>query len=156
MLNALKKVAVALGFGSSVSEYTGNDVVCVLKEMAVKMECAESVNDIKGYTVDQVLNYIADNYGQEEKEPFDLAITPTHATVTVKRKGKTISAGSDILYNGDKLTITATAEEGYDLTTLTVNSETIESGDVFTVSGHNVTIVATGTETPDPPPEAQE
>lgn len=152
MLNALKKVAVALGFGSSVSDYKGDNVVCVLKEMAVNMQCAASIDEIRGDTVDQVLTYIADNYGQEEKEPFDLVITKTNASVTVKRKGKTISAGADILYNGDILTITAAADEGYDLTTLTLNGETIESGDKFTVSGHHVTIVATGTE----PPEADD
>ena len=147
--NAIKKVAVALGFGASVSDYNGKTIVAVLKEVAVKMECAASVKDIKANGIVGVLNYIADNYGSEEKEPFDLTVTPTHATVTVKRGNKTISPATDILYNGDKLIITVESDEGYDLTTLTVNGENIESGDTITVSGHNVTIVATATETPD-------
>lgn len=145
-VEALKKVAVALGYGSEVSEYTGDTVVGVLKELAVKMECATSTDSIRANTIVGVLNYIADNYGSEAHEPFDLVVTNTNATVTVKRKNKTIAAGSDILFNGDVLKITATVEEGYDLTTLTVNGETIESGDTFTVNGGNVTIVATGTE----------
>lgn len=83
--------------------------------------------------------------GSEVKEPYDLVITDTDATVTVKRNGVAITEGTDILYNGDELTIEASVAEGYELTTLTVNGEDIESGDKVTVSG-TVTIVATGTE----------
>lgn len=143
--DAMKKAFVALGFGSAVSDYEGRNAVEVLKELAVEAEAAPTVDDIHATTVAGVLNFIADNKGSEEHEPFDLVVTPTHATVTVKRGGKTISAASDILYNGDKLKITAEADEGYALTTLTVNGTAIESGDTFTVDGHNVTIVATGT-----------
>lgn len=146
--DALKKALVALGHGSSVSDYTGDTVAGVLKELAVELGCAPSVGAIRVTGITDVLEYIAENYDSEEKEPYDLTITKTKATVTVKKNGKTITAGADRLYNGDKLTITAEAEEGYDLTTLTVNGTTIESGDTFTVNGHNVTIVATGTETP--------
>lgn len=142
--NALKKVAVALGYGSA-SDFNGTTVVAVLKEIAVKLECAASVNEIPYNGIVGVLNYIADNYGSEEKEPYDLTVTPTHATVTVKRNNKNVSAGADVLYNGDKLKITVAADEGYEITTLTVNGEDIESGDTFTVNGSNVTIVATGT-----------
>ena len=145
--NAIKKVAVAVGYGSA-SDFKGRTVVEVLKEIAVKLECAASVKDIKPNGIVGVLNYIADNYGSEEKEPYDLTVTPTHATVTVKRGNKNISPAADILYNGDKLKITVEADEGYEVTTLTVNSEDIESGDTVTVNGHNVTVVATATETP--------
>lgn len=142
--DAIKRACVALGFGSAVSEYTGQSVVDVLKELAVQAECAPTVADIKATGVVGILNFIADNKGSEEHEPYDLSITQTHATVTVKRNGKTISAATDILYNGDKLTIEAEAAGGYELTTLAVNGTDIESGDVFTVNGHNVAIVATG------------
>lgn len=144
--DAMKKAFVALGFGSAVSDYKGQTVVDVLKELAVKAECAPTVTDIRATGIVGVLNFIADNKGTEEKEPFDLTISKTNATVTVKRFGKTINAGTDILYNKDKLTITAEAAEGYTLTTLTVNGETITSGGTFTVNGHNVAIVATGTQ----------
>lgn len=148
-VESLKKLAVTLGYGSDVSEYAGKTVVEVLKELAVKMEITSSTKNIKAKSIDEVLNFIIDNYGSEVKEPFDLVITDTDATVTVKRNGVAISEGTDILYNGDELTIEATVEEGYELTTLTVNSEDIESGDKVTVSG-TVTIVATGTEVEDP------
>ena len=143
-VNALKKMLVAFGYGSDVSEYSGITIATVLKEFAVKAECATSVNDIKSYDIVSIMNYIADNYGSEENEPFDLEVTGTNVTVTVKRKNKVIEPGSDILFTGDKLTITAEPEEGYNLTTLTVNDETIESGDKVTVS-KNVEIVAIAT-----------
>lgn len=151
--DALKKLAVALGYGSAVSEYTGTTVTYVLKEIAVKMQCAPSVDNIRETGIVGILNYIADNYDTEEKEPYDLTVTKTHATVTVKRKGKTISPASDILYNGDKLTITAEADEGYELTTFTVNGEDIDSGDTVTVDGHHIAIIATAEATPEPEPE---
>lgn len=146
--DAIKKVAVALGYGSAVTEYTSDTVAGVLKELAVKMECATSVDNIRANGIVDVLNYIAANYGSEEKEPYDLARTATNATVTVKRGNKSIADGNDILYNGDKLKITAEADEGYEITTLTINGDDFESGDTITVSG-KVTIVATATQTPD-------
>lgn len=144
-VDALKKMLVAFGYGSNVSEYSGNTVATVLKEFAVKAECATKTSDIRSYNITDILKHIADNKGSEEHEPFDLTITDTNVTVTVKRKNKTITAGSDILYNGDVLTITAVGDEGYDVTTLTVNSEDIESGDKVTVNGHNIAIVGSGT-----------
>lgn len=140
--NAIKKVAVALGYGSA-SDYKGATVVAVLKELAVKLQCAQSVGEIPYNSTVSVLNFIADNYGSEEKEPYDLTITKTHATVTVKRGNKTLSAGTDQLFNGDKLKITVEPDEGYSMSTFTVNGESIESGDTVTVSGHNIAIVAT-------------
>lgn len=142
---ALKKALVALGYGSSVDDYEGLSVVDVLKELAVITECAATVADIRATGFVGVLNFIADNKGSEEKEPYDIAVTATNATVVIKRGNATVTPGSDILYNGDKLTITATVEEGYDLTTLTVNGEDFTSGSKYTVSGHNVAIIATGT-----------
>lgn len=143
--DAIKKALVALGHGSSVTDYSSNTVSGVLKELAVILECAKSVEEIRTNSIADILCYIADNYGSEEHEPYNLTSTPTHATVTIKRNNKAINPGSDILYNGDKLKITATADEGYELTTLTVNGEDIESGDTITVNGHNIAIVATGT-----------
>lgn len=143
-VEALKEFAVALGYGN-LSDYTGNTFAMVLKQMAVKMECAPTVDDIRSNTTAGVLKFIADNYGSEEKEPYNLSKTTTHASVVIKRKGKVISTGTDILYNGDVLTITATPDTGYDLTTLTVNGTAFENGGKFTVNGHNVAIVATGT-----------
>lgn len=144
--DAMKKALVALGYGSAVTDYKGQTVVEVLKEFAVQAECAPSVDDIHATGIVGVLKYIADNKGSEEHEPFDLTVTKTHATVTVKRLGKTVTPGTDILYNGDVLTITAKADEGYTLSTLTANAEDIESGDKVTVEGHHIAIVATATQ----------
>ena len=143
-VNAIKAAAVALGWASATTDMTSNNVSGVLKEIAVLLGTAQSVGEIRANSVAEVVQYIADNYGSEEKEPFNLAATGTHATIVVKRKGKTISPAADILYNGDVLTITATAAEGYALTALTVNGTAFESGSTFTVNGHNVTIAATG------------
>lgn len=145
LIKAMRKLFVALGYGSDVDEYTANDVVGTLKEFAVKAEVTGSVANVKGQTKVSVLNWIADNIGDEEKEPYDLTKTESHVTVTFKRNGKSQSASKDCLYNGDKLKVTATPAEGYDLTTLTANNEAIESGDVLTVDKHSIAIVASGT-----------
>lgn len=143
---ALRKVLVAFGYGSAVSEYEAETVVGTLKEFAVKAEITDSVANIRTKTIAETLKWIADNKGSEVKEPYDLTESKTHATVTYKKNGKTVTAGADLLYNGDKLKVTATADEGYELTTLTSNGEDIESGDTLTIDGEGVAIVATATE----------
>ena len=65
-VEVLKKLAVALGYGSDVSDYTGKTVAKVLKEIAVEMGVATSTDDIEVNTIAGVLNYIADNYEEEE------------------------------------------------------------------------------------------
>lgn len=141
-VDALKKFCAAIT-STTASQFEAGNVVGVLKECAVKLNCAASVSEIRGNSVASVLNYIAANYGSEENEPFDMTVTKTNAAVTVKRNNKTLAAGNDILYNGDKLTISATANTGYDLSTLTVNGTAFESGKTFTVNGNNVAIIAT-------------
>lgn len=154
-VDSIKKLAVAFGFGSSVSEYTSKTVAGTLKEVCVKAGCAASVNDIKAEGTAAVLNFFAKNYGEESNEPYALAVTATKATVTVKKGKKTLTAGDDVLYDGDKVKITAEADEGYEITTLTVNGDDIESGDSVTVSGAALTIVATGTEVVEETPADQ-
>lgn len=143
---ALRKVFVAFGYGSAVSEYEAETVVGALKEFAVKAEITGSVANIRTKTIAETLKWIADNKGSEIKEPYDLTESKTHATVTYKKNGKTVTAGADLLYNGDKLKVTAVADEGYELTTLTANGDDIESGDTLTVDGEGIAIVATATE----------
>lgn len=139
---AFKKAFVALGFGEDVEDYNGNTVVDVLKELAVEAECATSVEDIHASKIVDVLEFIADNYGSEEKEPYDLTITEDGAEVTVKRGNKTLYAGTDQLYNGDKLKITAEPDDEGSQLWLFVNNESFESGGTITVNGHNINIVA--------------
>lgn len=144
-IDALKRAFVAFGYGSNVSSYQGRSISEVLKEFAVFSDCATSVKDIKFTKTDDLLNFLADNKGSEEREPYDLTLTQSHATITCKRRGETLVTGNDQLWNGDVLTITAVAESGYELTTLTVNGVAIQSGATYTVNSHNVVIVATGT-----------
>ena len=61
-VESLKKLAVTLGYGSDVSEYTGKTVVAVLKEMAVKMNITSSTKNIKTKSIDETLKFIVDNY----------------------------------------------------------------------------------------------
>lgn len=143
--DAFKKFAVALGFGSSVSDYTGDNIEDLLFQLAVKMQCASPVDKARVKGIAGLLEYIADNYGEEEKEPYDLTKNETHATLTFSRNGIPIQAGKDILRNGDKIKITAVAETGYEVTTLTVNGSDFVSGNDYTVNGHNVAVVAVGT-----------
>lgn len=140
--DAMKRMLVALGHGSAVTDYSGQTVVDVLKELAVVLQCAPSAADIRATKITGVLDYIADNYGSESKEPYKLALTTAeHATVVMKLNGKTVTAGDDKLYNGDKLKVTITPDEGY-TASLTLNGEAFTSGDTFTVNGAAVTIIA--------------
>ena len=84
------------------------------------------------------------------EDSYSLGVTATHATVVVKRAGKTITAGTEIFVD-DKLKITATAEDGYTLDTLTVNGDAFVSGSTYTVLG-NTAIVASATAN-EPPAE---
>lgn len=61
-VESIKKLAVALGYGSNVSEYKGKTVVEVLKEVAVKMNITSSTINIKTKSVAETLNFIAENY----------------------------------------------------------------------------------------------
>ena len=142
-ITALRKMLVAFGYGSSVTDYKSETVVGTLKEFAVLAEITSSVENIRTNSIAETLKWIADNKGSEVKEPYDLTETKTHATVTYKKNGKTVTAGADLLYNGDKLKVTATPDEGYEITTLTANGDNIESGDTLTVDGEGIAIVAT-------------
>lgn len=74
---------------------------------------------------------------------YDLSVTADeNCTVTVTKGGQAVTAGEDAISYGDVLTITATAGEGYEIETLTVNGDAFTSGNTVTVSG-DVTIVAT-------------
>ena len=74
---------------------------------------------------------------------YDLSVTADeHCTIAVTKGGEAVTAGEDAISYGDVLTITATAEEDYQIATLTVNGDAFTSGNTVTVSG-NVTVVAT-------------
>ena len=143
-IKALRQLFAAFGYGSA-SEYEAESVVGTLKEFAVKAEITSSVDNIRANTTAGVLEFIAKNKGSEEHEPYDLTETKTNATTAYKRNNKTVEAGNDVLYNGDKLKVNAIPDEGYEITTLTANGTAIENGGVVIVDGEGIAIVATGT-----------
>ena len=74
---------------------------------------------------------------------YDLSVTADeHCSVAVTKGGQAVTAGEDAISYGDVLTITATADEDYQIATLTVNGDAFTSGDTVTVSG-KVAVVAT-------------
>lgn len=73
---------------------------------------------------------------------YNLSVTADeHCTVAVTKGGVAVTPGSNAITEGDVLTITATAAEGYQIASLTVGGEAFVSGNTVTVSG-NVTVVA--------------
>ena len=77
-----------------------------------------------------------------ELQQFALATQSTgSATITCTVGGDEVDAGAKALNYGDTLVITATAGEGYEISSLTVNGETFVSGSSMTVTG-NVSVVA--------------
>ena len=59
---------------------------------------------------------------------------PTGATITVKRNGSTLSNG-DTITHFDVLTISVSANTGYNITSIKVNNASFTSGNTHTVSG---------------------
>lgn len=94
-------------------------------------------------TVDTDISVVA----VAEPEKFDLEVsTDDHCSVAVTKGGVEVESGEDAVSYGDVLTITATASEGYSVSSLTVNSESFVSGQTLTVSG-DVEIACTSAET---------
>lgn len=138
---AIAKVGVALEFGTA-SDYTAENVVGAIKELCVNAGCAPSVDAVRANGITDALEFFADNYGSEIHEPYDLIVTPNDSTVTVKRKGKIVAPGADVIYDGDKLIITVTANTGHTLEGVTLNGYAYTPGTVYTVNGGPVEIVA--------------
>lgn len=118
----------------------------VLKSLKVNGVDFESGDTIT-VTTDLTITVVA------ELETFDLTITAgENSTISVTRNGVAVTAGTDKLSYGDVLTISASAGEGYTLSTLTVNGTDFVSGQTFTVTD-DVTIVSSATEIPAEPIE---
>ena len=84
---------------------------------------------------------------------YDLTVTPDeHCSISVLKGATSVSAGTNAVRVGDELTISATATEGYEIATLTVNGDDFTSGSTYTVEG-NVVVVATSSAIPQPEPE---
>lgn len=78
-------------------------------------------------------------------QTFDLTITAgENSTITVLSGETIVTAGTDVISYDEVLTITATAGDGYTISTLTVNGEAFTSGTTHTVTG-DVAVVSVAT-----------
>ena len=79
---------------------------------------------------------------QGERVLYNLTVTATHCTVVVENYNETITPGTKAIYLNENLKITATASDGYTLSSITVNDESFISEDIFKADG-DVEIIAT-------------
>ena len=94
-----------------------------------------------GYLVVSDLNIEA-TFVEAPVTMYTVSWTADNCDIKVKTaEGTTVDNGGEVA-EGTKLTITATAADGYELESLTVNDEAFENGATWTVAG-DVTIVAT-------------
>lgn len=78
-------------------------------------------------------------------DKYNLTLTPAeHSTITVTKGGTPVSAGANAISYGDTLLIASTAEEGYQVTALTINGTDYVSDQTITVTG-NVSVSTTVT-----------
>lgn len=81
---------------------------------------------------------------------YDLTVTPAeHTSISVTKGGTPISAGEDVLTYGDSIVISASAEEGYMITSLEINGTDYVGDQTVTVSG-NVSVKTYATEVAEP------
>lgn len=86
---------------------------------------------------------------------YNLTVTAgENTTVTVTKGADEIEAGTGVLTYGDEIVISAEADDGYTLSTFTINGESYATAQTITVSG-NVAVVTEATATP-PAPEVPE
>ena len=76
---------------------------------------------------------------------YNLTITPAeHTEISVLKGSTPVSAGTGVISYGDTLTISATADEGYQITSLNINGEDYVGDQTVTVTG-NITVTTTAT-----------
>ena len=79
---------------------------------------------------------------------YNLTITPDeHSSISVTRGGESVSAGTGVISYGDTLSISATASEGYQITSLEINGTDYVGDQTLTVTG-NVVVKSYSTEVP--------
>ena len=77
---------------------------------------------------------------------YNLVVTPAeHTSITVTKGQDEIEAGTNVISYGDQLVISASADEGYLVSALTINGVDYVGDQTITVSG-NVTVSTTATQ----------
>ena len=95
-------------------------------------------------TVTENLNIVV----TAELKTFNLSETISeNCTVAYTVDGYAVEAGTGVLTYGDSLTITVTANTGYEITTFTVNGEAGTSGSAFTVTDDIAVVVTAALQT---------
>lgn len=81
-------------------------------------------------------------------QTFNLSISAAeHSEISVTKGGVEVEAGTGVISYGDSLVVSATADEGYQVTALTINGEDYVGDQTITVTG-NVAVSTTVTEVP--------
>ena len=76
---------------------------------------------------------------------YNLTLSPAeHSSISVLKGSTPVSAGTGVIAYGDQLVISATAEEGYMITSLNINGEDYVGDQTVTVTG-NITVTTTVT-----------
>lgn len=136
---AMKAFFVKVNFADD-EQIVADTVAGVLADLAVAGGVVDKREDLPDFTIVGILTYITDNIDKVHH----LSVTATKCTVTVTRGDEELEDGA-VIRDGDKLIVTAEADEGYEMSVLTADGETITSGDEITVEA-DVTIVGTATE----------
>lgn len=125
---------------------TIQDIINSLEAKIVEVEKANYVNVVT--RLDGIMVYLKDLLaqakGEQEAQKFDLVQTISDkSTITYKIGDETISAGSNVLTYGDKLTITVATSTGYKIDTFTINGQNAVSGSTITVTTDLAIVVTT-------------
>lgn len=135
--------------GESVS--TGSNVLSYGDELTI------SVAPSTGYTITSLKvngkNFTSGNKIKVDTDitvtvvatldTYNLTVTPAeHSTITVTKGGNAVTPGTDAVSYGDTLRISATADEGYTITSLNINGTDYVGDQTITVTT-NVTVTTT-------------
>ena len=124
-----------------------NEIITSLENKITTLRAKSEIN--VSMRIDKVIPYLEDILAIAKDDistrKFDLLSSATGCTIAYTVDGETISAGANVLTYGDELTITVTANEGYELTSLKVNDKDFTSGDTITVKT-DLSVVAVATE----------
>lgn len=102
-----------------------DEVITMLEKEIIRLETLDAIRVTQRIdeNVGFLRNVLVVAKEGKEGQKFDLVETiGSHCTVVYKKNGTTISAGSNVLKFGDKLKITVTFDEDYELDTFTINN----------------------------------
>lgn len=113
-----------------------SQIIDKVDDKIIRLEKRETINVVM--RIDEIIPFLKEVLElaktDEQTRRYDLTLNKTgQCTVTYTVNGTPISAGSNVLKNGDKLTITVTPGTGYHISQLKVNNKNYVSGTEITV-----------------------